>query len=78
MKTINDMSFDNERALYGESGLILNRCRFEGEEDGESACKECSDVIAKECFFDLRYPFWHNQGLKIANSQMTENCRAAL
>lgn len=78
MKTINDMTFGSERALYGENCLILTGCRFEGEEDGESACKECSDVTARECFFDLRYPFWHNRGLKIANCQMTENCRAAV
>lgn len=78
MKTINDMIFDNERALYGERGIIARKCRFEGEADGESAFKECHNVIAEECYFDLRYPFWHNDGLKIINSEMTENCRAAL
>lgn len=68
MKTINDMIFDNERALYGERGIIARKCRFEGEADGESAFKECRNVIAEECYFDLRYPFWHNDGLKIINS----------
>ena len=28
--------------------------------------------------FNLRYPFWHDTGLKIEKSEMTELCRAAL
>ena len=31
-----------------------------------------------DCFFNLRYPFWHDDGLKISRSEMTELCRAAL
>ena len=30
------------------------------------------------CFFNLRYPFWHDDGLTIRDSRMTELCRAAL
>ena len=30
------------------------------------------------CFFNLRYPFWHDDGLTIQDSRMTELCRAAL
>ena len=29
-------------------------------------------------FFNLRYPFWHDHGLVIRDSEMTELCRAAL
>lgn len=32
----------------------------------------------QDCFFNLRYPFWHDCKLKITDSEMTENCRAAL
>ncbi len=78
MRTIENMTFDEERALYGERGLIVLACRFEGPADGESAFKECADIAVGGCFFDLRYPFWHDDGLKIENSDMTENCRAAL
>ena len=28
--------------------------------------------------FNLRYPFWHDRGLTISGSEMTEHCRAAL
>ena len=29
-------------------------------------------------FFNLRYPFWHDHGLTIRDSEMTQLCRAAL
>lgn len=32
----------------------------------------------EHCFFNLRYPFWHDRGLVITDSEMTESCRAAL
>lgn len=78
MKIIENKSFDEERALYGSRELAVKGCRFEGPADGESAFKECADIAAENCFFDLRYPFWHTSGLKISRSEMTENCRAAL
>ena len=78
MKTISDKSFDEERALYGEQDIIVRNCRFDGPADGESAFKECGNVIAEDCFFNLRYPFWHDKKLKILGSEMTELCRAAL
>jgi hypothetical protein len=31
-----------------------------------------------DCYFNLRYPFWHNHTLSIKESTLTENCRAAL
>ncbi|MBS4969839.1 MAG: DUF3737 family protein, partial [Lachnospiraceae bacterium] len=44
----------------------------------ESAFKESTDVQVEDSFFNLRYPFWHDHGLKISRSEMTELCRAAL
>lgn len=78
MKVIENQTFDMERALYGSSGVLVKNCSFDGPADGESAFKEGRDIAAEHCFFNLRYPFWHDHGLKIANSQMTEKCRAAL
>ena len=75
---IENQTFDQERALYGSHGLIARSCRFDGPADGESAFKECANVEADGCFFNLRYPFWHDHGLTIRNSEMTELCRAAL
>lgn len=78
MKTIENCTFGEERALYESRGLIIRNCSFDGEEDGESALKECSDISVEHAFFNLRYPFWHNHGLKIIDSEMTPLCRAAL
>ena len=78
MQTIKDQTFDEERALYGSKQTEVIGCRFDGPADGESAFKECHDIIVKDSFFNLRYPFWHDTGLMITGSEMTELCRAAL
>ena len=78
MRRIQNQTFDEERALYGSRDLLVKDCSFDGPADGESAFKECTDVQVEHSFFNLRYPFWHDHGLKISGSEMTELCRAAL
>lgn len=78
MKIIENQTFDMERALYGSNGVFVRNCSFDGPADGESAFKEGKNIEAEHCFFNLRYPFWHDQGLTIKDSEMTELCRAAL
>ncbi len=78
MNMITNQALDEERALYGKHDIMVQFCRFDGPADGESALKECKNVSVKGCFFNLRYPLWHNDTLKIADSEMTELCRAAL
>lgn len=78
MKIIENQIFDEERSLYGSSELLVKNCSFDGPADGESAFKECSQIEVEDCFFNLRYPFWHDQGLTVRHSEMTDNCRAAL
>lgn len=78
MKKYENQVFDQERALYGSDGIEVTGCRFDGPADGESALKESRNILVKDCFFNLRYPFWHDDHLTIRSSQMTELCRAAL
>ncbi|MBE6537822.1 MAG: DUF3737 family protein [Ruminococcaceae bacterium] len=78
MKITEKQTFDSERALYGSFDLCVKDCRFEGERDGESALKESGNIVVENCFFDLRYPFWHDNVLSIKNTELSENCRAAL
>ena len=78
MKVIENQTFDMERALYGIRGVQVKNCSFDGPADGESAFKEGKNIEAAHCFFNLRYPFWHDHGLTITDSEMTEACRAAL
>ena len=78
MITYENRQYDEERALYGIKNATIRNCKFDGPADGESALKECSDITVEDCFFNLRYPFWHVNKAVIKNSQMTELCRAAL
>lgn len=78
MRVVEKQQFDMERALYGERDLLVRQCSFDGPADGESAFKEAAQIQAEDCYFNLRYPFWHNDSLKIQGSEMTELCRAAL
>ena len=78
MTIIQNQNFDQERALYGSMDLTAVNCRFDGPADGESAFKESKNIIVQDCYFNLRYPFWHDQDLSIQNCQMTPLCRAAL
>lgn len=78
MKIIDNKTFDEERALYGENGILIRGCRFDGPADGESALKESSGIRAENCFFNLRYPLWHDRNVKLVKCEMTELCRAAL
>lgn len=78
MKVVENKTFDMERALYASEDLLLRNCNFDGLADGESALKESNNIEVQNCFFNLRYPFWHNSFLKIKNSELTMLCRAAL
>ena len=78
METMEHKTFDEERALYGVRQVLVKDCAFDGPADGESAFKECREVEVDRCFFNLRYPFWHDEGVVIRRSEMTELCRAAL
>lgn len=78
MKLIENQRFGEERALYHSEDLCVKNCRFDGEEDGESALKESRNISAESCFMNLRYPFWHVRGLRVVGCELTENCRAAM
>lgn len=77
-KIISNQIFPLERALYRESNLCLENCRFEGQEDGESALKEATNIVMKKCYMDLRYPLWHVNNVSLLEVTMTNNCRAPL
>ena len=78
MNIVQNQTFDRERAFYGTQGVDIRNCRFEGPADGESAFKECRNIAVSDCFWALRYPFWHVDGLDVRTTELTELCRAAL
>ena len=73
-----NLTLDEERALYGIQNAEIESCTFAGPADGESPLKECRDIQVKNCSFLLRYPFWHVRRANVDNCNMTETCRAAL
>lgn len=73
---VENQRFGEERALYGARDLLVVGCRFEGEEDGESALKEGRRITVLDSTFALRYPFWHDAELSVRNCEMKETCRA--
>lgn len=77
-KIISGKQLDEERALYGISNTQIENCQFDGPADGESALKECKNIKVSDCYFNLRYPFWHTTHAVIQNCKMTQLCRAAL
>ena len=78
MEIVKNKRFGEERALYNSKDLQIIDCKFDGEEDGESALKESNNIIVDNCYFNLRYPFWHDEKLTINNCELTNLCRAAL
>lgn len=77
MMRVENQTFDKEREFYGSSDVMAVNCKFEGPADGESAFKESRNVTVDGCLWNLRYPFWHDIGVTMKNTELTELCRAA-
>ena len=79
MKTIikNQVRGD-ERAYYGCDDTRFIDCSIAGEEAGESAFKECSNIELCGCQMFLRYPLWHVRGCIIDKCAFNETCRAPM
>ncbi len=75
---IENLTFGEERALYNLKDAEVKSCTFAGEEDGESALKECRNVKIESCKFSLRYPLWHAKGYELRNSDMDSSVRAPI
>ena len=73
-----NLTLDEERALYGITHATVKGCLFDGPADGESALKEASDITVESCDFRLRYPFWHVRGGRVAGCTLADTCRAAI
>ncbi|MBR3173307.1 MAG: DUF3737 family protein, partial [Eubacterium sp.] len=77
MKVFQNEQHDEERALYGLDGIQVLNCKFDGPADGESAMKEAKNIEVRDSYFNLRYPFWHNDNVVVRDCELTELCRAA-
>ena len=75
MQLIENKEFGGERPLFASHDLKLVNVTIHA---GESALKECSNIVADNCRFEGKYPFWHVDGFVINNCVFTEGARAAL
>lgn len=75
MKRIEHVTFGGERPLFESHGLELDHVRII---DGESAIKECSDIICKNCHFEGKYPLWHVEGSEITHCYFAPSARSAI
>jgi len=75
MKLIKDKEFEGERPLYRSHDLHLDNVIIHA---GESALKESKNIIAENCRFEGKYPFWLTDGFTVNNCLFTEGARAAL
>lgn len=77
-KEIRNEIHDEERAFFGFNDTSFYEISIKGPLDGESSFKECQNIEVYDSLFELRYPFWHDNGLLINNSSFLETSRAAL
>ena len=75
MEQIRNQEYGGERPLIATHDLQLEDVTIRA---GESALKECSNIIAINCRFEGKYPFWHTNGFIVKNCLFTEGARAAL
>lgn len=75
IKLLKNKIFEGERPLFRNSFLQLDDCKFN---NGESALKFAQNIDAYKCSFSSKYIFWHNENLKIRNSQFKDGARASI
>lgn len=76
--TIDNKTFDEERALYNLKDTEVRNCTFAGPQDGESVLKETRNIRVVNSKFSLRYPLWHARGYELINSNFDEKTRAPI
>ena len=75
MKLIANTEFGGERPLFASHDIHLDNVTIR---EGESAIKECSNIVATNCRFEGNYPFWHVHGFTIKDCYFAVGGRSAL
>ncbi len=75
MELIKDRQFGGERPLFGSHDLHIDNVTILA---GESAIKECRNIMATNCRFEGNYPFWHVHGFTIDHCYFATGGRSAL
>lgn len=75
MRLIENTEYGGERPLFASHDLHINNVTIR---EGESAIKECSNIVATNCLFIGNYPFWHVHGFVIDHCRFDVGGRSAL
>ena len=75
MQLIKNRTFGGERPLFAAHNVHLDNVTIQA---GESAIKECRNIVATHCRFEGNYPFWHVHGFSIRNCYFDVGGRSAL
>lgn len=75
MQLIKNTEFGSERPLFGSDDLYLDNVTIRA---GESALKECSNIMARNCRSEGNYPFCHIHGFVIDHCFFDVGGRSAL
>ena len=75
MKEIKNTVFSGERAEFAVSDTKYTACTFE---DGESPLKHSSGIIAEDCDFKWKYPFWYSRDITVRGCTFHEMGRAGV
>lgn len=75
MKLIENKEYGGERPLYCEQGLHLRGVTVR---TGESAVKECRDILCEDCIFEGKYPLWNTEPIIVRRCTFKETARAAV
>lgn len=75
MELIKDREFAGERVLFARHNLELINVHIGV---GESALKRCSNITARKCIFDGKYPFWHTDGFRVEECVFNIGARSGL
>lgn len=75
MELISNKVYGGERPLFETHDAVLEHVRII---DGESAIKECSNIVCKHCTFEGKYPLWHVKGSEISDCYFAPGSRSAI
>lgn len=76
--TIENKTYDEERALYNLKDAEVRNCTFAGPKDGESVLKETRNIRVIDSKFSLRYPLWHAQKYELIHTTFDDKTRAPI
>lgn len=75
MEIIENKEYGGERPLFAAHDLRLEGVVIHA---GESALKCSTGIVAEDCRFEGKYPFWHTTDFEVRRCLFTPGARAAL